>query len=160
LFKSRRASFQDIEAIVFDFDGVFTDNKVIVDENGKESVICNRADGLGIRMLQQKKIPLVILSSEINYVVAARARKLGLDVFYGVEAKKETLITYCNQHGFDLKKVMYIGNDLNDYEVMSIVGYPVAPKDAHVKIRRIAKFVIPKKGGEGVVKELAEKWIQ
>lgn len=160
LIWQRKVSSQNIEGIIFDFDGVFTDNQVTVAEDGKESVTCNRADGLGIRMLREKKIPLLILSTETNPVVAMRAQKLALDVWYGVEDKKETLIAYCTEKGIGIKKVMYVGNDVNDYEVMKIVGYPVAPKDAHPEIRRIAKYIINKKGGEGVVKELAENLIK
>jgi YrbI family 3-deoxy-D-manno-octulosonate 8-phosphate phosphatase len=154
-----RISRKDIQAIVFDFDGVFTDNKVTVTEDGKESVVCNRADGLGIGMLRAENIPLLILSMETNRVVVMRARKLALNALQGIVNKKETLITYCREKGIDIRKVMYVGNDLNDYEVMKAVGYPVAPEDAHPKIRRIAKYIIHKKGGEGVIKELAEKLI-
>jgi YrbI family 3-deoxy-D-manno-octulosonate 8-phosphate phosphatase len=159
LLQQGEVPLQNIEAIIFDFDGVFTDNKVTVTEDGKESVICNRADGLGIKMLREKKIPLFILSSETNQVVARRAQKLALDLWYGVTDKKEALISFCAVRGLNIKNIMYVGNDINDYEVMKIVGYPAAPKDAHPKIRRIAKYIINKKGGEGVVKELAERLI-
>jgi 3-deoxy-D-manno-octulosonate 8-phosphate phosphatase (KDO 8-P phosphatase) len=155
-----RVAPQDIEAIVFDFDGIFTDNKVMVTEDGKESVACNRADGLGIKILQAKNIPLLILSTETNPVVAVRAQKLGLDAWSGIEDKKEALLTFCRDKGIRIQKVMYVGNDLNDYEAMKIAGYPVAPQDAHPGIRRIAKFIIGKKGGEGVVKALAENLIR
>jgi len=160
LFNSGRfrpKSQNDIAAVVFDFDGVFTDNRVIVSEDGTESVICNRADGLGIEMLRAKKIPLLILSMETNPVVVARSRKLAVEVLHGIRNKKETLVAYCREKGIDIQKVVYVGNDLNDYEVMKTVGYPVAPCDAHPKIRYIAKLLIQKKGGDGVVKELAEK---
>ncbi len=148
-----------IAVIIFDFDGVFTDNRVIVVETGKEAVICNRSDGLGVRMLRDRNIPMLILSTETNPVVAQRARKLGLEWIQGVPDKKAALLSYCNEKGFDIKNVMYVGNDLNDYEAMRVVGFPVAPGDAHPKIRALAKTVLHKKGGEGAVAELAERLI-
>lgn len=159
IFK-RKIDPRQIAAIIFDFDGVFTDNKVTVTENGQESVICNRADGLGVKMLREKQIPLLILSTEQNRVVAARADKLALEHVQGVADKKAVLIAYCAARAMDLQKVMYVGNDLNDLEAMKAVGYPAAPKDAHPEIRRIAKYIIKCKGGEGVVRELAENWIR
>ncbi|HBF36344.1 MAG TPA: haloacid dehalogenase [Firmicutes bacterium] len=159
-FDRQKISLKNIQAIIFDFDGIFTDNKVTVDEDGKESVICNRADGLGIKMLHVKAIPLLVLSTETNPVVAKRAQKLALNVIQGKEDKKDALLFYCKEKGIAPQNVMYVGNDVNDYDVMSIVGYPVAPKDAHPKIRRIAKLILHKKGGEGVIKELAENLIK
>lgn len=158
--KRRRISLKNIQAIIFDFDGIFTDNKVTVAEDGKESVTCNRADGLGIKMLRENKIPLLILSTESNQVVGRRAQKLALEVIQGIEDKKDALLIYCKKNEINPKNVMYVGNDVNDYEVMKIVGYPVAPKDAHPEIRRMAKYIINKKGGEGVAKELAENLIK
>ncbi len=148
-----------IALIIFDFDGVFTDNRVIVDETGKEAVICNRSDGLGVRLLHDRNIAMLILSTETNPVVAQRAGKLRLECIQGVSDKKAALLSYCNEKGINIKNVMYVGNDLNDYEAMQIVGFPVAPGDAHPKIRALAKTVLYQKGGEGAIAELAERLI-
>ncbi len=145
-----------VEAIVFDFDGVFTNNKVIVDENGKESVICNRADGLGIKMLRAKNIPMLILSTEANLVVKMRAQKLNLEVFQGIADKKEALLKLSKEKNINLKNTIYVGNDINDFEAMKMVGFPIAPKDANPSILRIAKYITKSKGGEGVIRELAD----
>jgi YrbI family 3-deoxy-D-manno-octulosonate 8-phosphate phosphatase len=150
----------DIALLVLDFDGVFTDNWVIVSADGGESVICNRADGLGISSLRERQIALLVLSTETNPVVSLRARKLALEVLQGIDDKAAALTAYCAEKGISIQKVMYVGNDMNDYEVMKIVGFPAAPQDAHPEIRRIAKYLIPKKGGEGVIRELAENWIK
>lgn len=160
LFKRLRPwklTFSDIQAIVFDFDGVFTDNRVMVDENGTEIVRCHRGDGLGIKWLRDRKIPLLILSTETNPVVAMRARKLAVECLYGVVDKKQALIDYCAKMKMDIRKVIYVGNDQNDLEAMKAAGYGIAPKDAHREIRRIAKYILAHKGGAGAVKELAEK---
>jgi len=144
-----------IDLIVYDFDGVMTDNRVFVLEDGTEGVIANRADGLGIDRFRELGIPQMILSTETNPVVKARGKKLVLEVIASCKDKRQTLCSYCEQNGYDMKRVVYLGNDLNDLKVMKIVGYPVAPADAHPEVRAIAKVVTRTKGGEGVIKELA-----
>jgi len=149
-------NYRDIDLIVYDFDGVMTDNRVIVFQDGTEAVIVNRADGLGVDRFRNLGIPQLILSTETNPVVKARAAKLRLEVITSCKDKKIALENYCTQKSYDLNKVMYIGNDLNDLEVMKIVGFPVAPADAHPKIKKIAKLITATKGGDGVVKELSD----
>lgn len=149
-------NYRDIALVVYDFDGVMTDNRVIVFQDGTEAVIVNRADGLGVDRLRGFGIPQLILSTETNPVVKARAAKLRLEVIASCKDKKHALENYCAQNGYDLNKVMYIGNDLNDLEVMKIVGFSVAPVDAHPKIKTIAKLVTEAKGGEGVIKEVSD----
>ena len=149
-------NYRDIDLIVYDFDGVMTDNRVIVFQDGTEAVIVNRADGLGVDCFHSLGIPQLILSTETNSVVKARAAKLRLGVIDSCENKKNALENYCAQNGYDLNRVLYVGNDLNDLEVMEIVGFPVAPADAHPKIKKIAKLVTETMGGEGVVKELSD----
>ena len=155
--KQMQINKNDIDLIVYDFDGVMTDNCVIVSQDGTEAVTVNRADGLGVDYLRNEGIPQMILSTESNPVVQARAKKLKIDVINNCDNKKEALLKICKENGYDLSKVVFVGNDLNDLEAMKIVGYPVAPSDAHTKILKIAKFITKAKGGEGVIKELAEK---
>jgi len=131
-----------------------TDNRVIVCQDGTEAVIVNRADGLGVDCFRKQGIPQLILSTETNPVVRARAAKLRIEVIASCKDKKADLGNYCAQGGYDLNRVMYIGNDLNDLEVMRIVGFPVAPADAHPKIKKIAKLITEAIGGEGVIKEV------
>jgi len=160
LFKKKRIKPKDIYLIVYDFDGIMTDNKVITFENGKEAIIANRADGLAVSMLKKMGIPQIIISTESNKVVEARAKKIGIPILYNVNDKKEALIKYCKENGYELKKVVYFGNDLNDLETMKIVGYPVAPSNATKEIRDIATFTLETKGGEGVIREFIDKVIK
>lgn len=155
-FDGVHVNYRDIDLIVYDFDGVMTDNHVIIFQDGTEAVIVNRADGLGIDRFRDLGIPQLILSTETNPVVKARAAKLRLEVISSCKDKRHTLKSYCTENAYDLNKVMYIGNDLNDLEVMKIVGFPVAPADAHPKIKKIAKLVTETRGGEGVVKEVSD----
>lgn len=145
---------KDIKLIVYDFDGVMTDNKVILREDGSESVIVNRSDGLAVSIIKKLGIPQIILSTEANRVVDTRAEKLGIMAIKGVGNKKETLLEYCRQNNINPLNVLYIGNDINDLEVMKIVGYPTCPADAYDEIKQISKIIFEKGGGEGVIREL------
>ena len=150
----RNIPVADIELIVYDFDGVLTDNRVILREDGLESVIVNRADGLAIGIIKKLGIKQVILSMETNKVVEARARKLGIPAIKGVDNKKETLISYCKDNKLRLKNVVYLGNDINDLEAMKAIGYPLCPVDAYSEIKDISKIVLGVPGGAGTVREL------
>ena len=155
-FDRIKFNYKNINLIVYDFDGVMTGNRVIIFQDGTEAVIVNRSDGLGVERFRSLGIPQLILSTETNPVVKARAAKLHLDVIASCKDKKHALENYCTQKGYDLNRVMYVGNDLNDLEVMRIVGFPIAPADAHPKIKKVAKLTTEAKGGEGVVKELSD----
>ncbi|MCP4613777.1 MAG: HAD hydrolase family protein [Planctomycetes bacterium] len=146
---------KDIELIVYDFDGVMTDNRAIVLQDGTEAVFVNRSDGLGVEQIRSFGIAQLIVSSEANPVVKARAEKLGLEVIASCKNKKDILKNYCNQKNYDLKKVIFVGNDFNDLEAMKIVGFPVAPADAYPEIIKTARLVTKASGGQGVVRELS-----
>ena len=151
--KCLNISRKKLDLIVYDFDGVLTDNKVLVFEDGREGAYCSRADGWAVQQIKGLGIHQIILSTERNGIVKARARKLGIDVIHGVDNKHDVLMRYCRAKNYALKKVLYMGNDVNDLEAMKLVGYPLAPQDAHCRILKIAKIVICKNGGYGVVKE-------
>jgi len=147
---------KDIDLIIYDFDGVMTDNRALVLQDGTEAVVVNRSDGLGVDYLRKESIPQMILSTESNPVVQVRAKKLKIDVIQNCTNKKETLRKICREKGYNLSKIVFLGNDLNDLEAMKFVGYPIAPADAHPEIIDIAVLVTKAKGGEGVVRELAD----
>ncbi len=157
--KRKRLEFKNIDLIVYDFDGVMTDNRVLVFDDGQEAVWCNRADGLAISLIKKAGIPQIILSMEENPVVEIRAHKLGIDVFYAIEDKKTVLMDYCRKSNYDLKKVVYVGNDINDLEAMKLVGYAFAPQDANIQVKNIAMIVTEKKGGDGVIKEIYDQFL-
>ena len=145
-----------IKLIVYDFDGVMTDNKVYVDQDGKETVQVNRADGLGVSEIKKLGIEQIIISTEKNPVVTTRAKKLGIYCLQGIENKKDVLINFCQKNDYDLEYVAYVGNDINDKEVMGIVGYSFCPFDAHKSILNISDHVLCAKGGDGVIRELLD----
>jgi len=149
-------NINDIELIAYDFDGVMTDNKVIVNQHGVESVSANRSDGLAVAFFSKLGLKQIIISTEPNSVVARRAEKIKIPYIHGVKNKLEILKKYLSDNKIDKEKVVFIGNDLNDKEVMEYIGIPIAPIDASSEILKIAKIVINKKGGNGVIRELYE----
>ena len=150
-------SLDDIDAFIFDFDGVLTNNLVHLDQNGKEWVSCSRADGLAFDVLRKLNKPSFILSTEKNPVVSARAEKLKIQVFQGVNNKVDVLMNLINKNNFNIKKVLYVGNDLNDYRAMQLCEYTVCPADSHEKIKQISTVILKSNGGDGVVRELLEQ---
>lgn len=143
-------------AIVFDFDGVLTDNMVYTDQDGRESVCCSRGDGLAFDALRRTDLMLFILSTEVNPVVAARGKKIGVPVYHGAGRKDEALRILAMEHEFDLEATMYVGNDLNDYRAMLLCGTKVCPGDSHPRIKELADIVLKTRGGHGVVREIVE----
>lgn len=117
---------RDVDAIVLDFDGTQTDDRVYIDAEGRELVAVHRGDGLGIAALRRAELKLLILSSEKNPVVAARARKLHLPVLHGVDRKDIALKQWCEEEGIAPERVLYVGNDVNDLPCFGLVGWPVA----------------------------------
>lgn len=147
---------EDISLIVYDFDGVMTNNKVTIDQSGNESVTVNRSDGLAISEIKKLGITQIILSTEKNPVTRKRAEKLDIFCLSGIDDKKKALAEYLSDQKIDKSKVIYIGNDINDLEAMLYVGIPIAPKDAHPKIREIASFITEARGGDGVIREFLD----
>jgi len=145
-----------IKLIIYDFDGVMTNNKVYVDQNGKEMVQVNRGDGLGVSEIKKLGIKQIIISTEANPVVSKRAKKLGISCLQGIDNKKDALLDYCRENNFDLKQVAYVGNDINDKDVMETVSITFCPADAHDSIKGISNHVLKTKGGDGVIRELLD----
>jgi YrbI family 3-deoxy-D-manno-octulosonate 8-phosphate phosphatase len=145
----------DIDAVVLDFDGTQTDDRVLIDSDGREFVSVHRGDGLGIAALRRSGLTMLILSTEVNPVVAARARKLKLPVLHGIDRKDLALKQWCEEQGIAPERVLYVGNDVNDLPCFALVGWPVAVASAHDAVRGAARAVTTVPGGEGAVREIA-----
>jgi N-acylneuraminate cytidylyltransferase len=142
--------------VVFDFDGVFTDNMVIVDQTGGEAVVANRGDGMGISMLKELGIPIYVISKEQNKVVSARCKKLGINCYQGVDDKKSTLNKLAEDLGVSLSGTVYVGNDTNDLDCVKMAGCGIAVADAHPILRQSADIVLKHSGGKGAVREICD----
>jgi len=149
---------KNVKAVVFDFDGVLTDNRVLVFADGMEAVYCNRSDGLGIQRIKDAGILTLILSSETNHVVQQRAKKLEVEVISGASNKIESLKVWLGLNALELSHVAYVGNDLNDLECIQQALLGVSVADAHEQIIRESDIQLTKCGGDGVAQELAD-WL-
>ncbi|MFI0237117.1 cytidylyltransferase domain-containing protein [Streptomyces sp. NPDC016845] len=149
---------EDIDAVVLDFDGTQTDDRVLIDSDGREFVTVHRGDGLGIAALRRSGLKMLILSTEVNPVVAARARKLKIPVLHGIDRKDLALKQWCEEQGIAPERVLYAGNDVNDLPCFAVAGWPVAVASAHDVVRGAARAVTTAPGGDGAIREIAS-WI-
>lgn len=149
-------ALREVRLMVFDFDGVFTDNRVLVGEDGREYVFCNRADGLGLANLRRHGIDCIVLSTETNPVVARRCEKLKLECFQGCADKGKVLKEILRGKKIDAACVGYVGNDINDLDCMKSVGVAICVADAAPEIRALAHWITSRRGGEGAVREICD----
>ena len=145
-----------VDLIVFDFDGVFTDNRVWVDETGRESVAAYRSDSLILSQVRQRGIDMLVLSTEVNPVVAARCKKMKLPVLQGIEDKASVITEVIKERGLLPEHVIYVGNDINDVPCFPLVGCAIVVADALPEAKAKADLVLAKPGGHGAVRELCD----
>ena len=146
----------NVKLVVFDFDGVFTDNRVYVSEDGIESVLCWRGDGIGISKLRDLGIPTWVISTETNIVVGTRCKKLDLNYIQGCDNKLKILNQLVDKYQCTLGDVIYTGNDVNDTECLEAVGVPIVVADSHPDVIHLAKYVTSSFGGRGAVREVCD----
>jgi len=159
--------YNQLDKLIFDFDGVFTNNKVLVNSKGDEFVICDRGDGLGINLLNKYKsyvnwdLDILVLTKERNDVVLSRCNKLGLKCINAIDDKASFLkSTYSESYHEGknmISKLMYVGNDLNDLEAIKISEFSCAPYDAHPLVKKSVDFIFPNLGGDNFVRSLIER---
>jgi YrbI family 3-deoxy-D-manno-octulosonate 8-phosphate phosphatase len=147
-----------IRLLVLDFDGVMTDNRVLVAQDGTEAVWCHRGDGWGIARLKERGMTIVVISTEANRVVEARCRKLGIDFVQACDDKLSELKRLVERFGLRPDGVAYVGNDVNDLDCLRWVGIPIAVADAVPAVRGVARLVTSRLGGDGAVREVAD-WL-
>lgn len=161
--KSLNINLNEVSAVIFDFDGVFTDNTVLVSSNGTETLRFSKLDSLGVDLFRQHiksnniQLDLLVITKEKNRVVTVRTEKLGLRAIQGIKDKW----TFISQElQLKTKEFIYFGNDVNDLESMKNSLISFAPTDAHPKVKEIATYVLPQYGGNGFVREGLELLMQ
>jgi YrbI family 3-deoxy-D-manno-octulosonate 8-phosphate phosphatase len=147
-----------IRLLVLDFDGVMTDNRVLVAQDGTEAVLCHRGDGWGIARLKERGVRIVVISTEANPVVEARCRKLRLDFVQACDDKLSELRRLVERLGLGPDRVAYVGNDVNDLDCLGWVGIPIVVADAMPEVRGVARLVTSRPGGYGAVREVCD-WL-
>jgi N-acylneuraminate cytidylyltransferase len=156
--RAKRSMPENVDLIISDFDGVITDNRVWVNEEGTEFVAAYRSDSIGVQLLRAIGVEVMILSSEPNRVVEARARKMGVQVIHGVgiHEKGRVMRETLEQKNIKAENVIYIGNDLNDLPCFELAGWSVAVADAYPEVIHAADFVSSKPGGHGALREVCD----
>lgn len=149
-----------VRFLVLDFDGVMTDNRVLVSQDGTETVVCNRSDGMGIQLAQAAGLDVLVLSKERNPVVRARCQKIGVPCIQGQDHKLPVLQDLVRDRNLEARQVAYVGNDANDVECMAWVGVGIAVGDAHKSAMDVADAVTEAFGGRGAVREVCDLWME
>ena len=154
----KRPMPERIDLILCDFDGVITDNRVWTDQDGRETVAAYRSDSIRVQELRAIGIEVMILSSELNRVVEARAKKMGVEALHGVGVhdKGRVMRAVLEQKNIQAANVIYIGNDLNDLPCFEVAGWSVAVADAYPEVIRAADHVLSRTGGHGALRELID----
>jgi YrbI family 3-deoxy-D-manno-octulosonate 8-phosphate phosphatase len=156
-----RSMPERVDLLVMDFDGVLTDNRVWVDGEGKEFVAAYRSDSMGLNLLRKSTpIDLLVLSQEVNPVVAARCGKMRVPFVQGIDDKPAALAQILKERGIRPEHTIFIGNDVTDAACFPLVGWGVAPADAQNEALARADLVLARRGGHGAVRELAELLIE
>lgn len=153
---SLAAVVRTIRFVVFDFDGVFTDNTVLVSEDGHELVRCWRGDGIGLRQLDRIGVGYAIVSTEANPVVLARSKKLNIDCTHGCNDKLSAIDSICQQRSLTRDQLAFMGNDINDRDCLRVVGLPIVVADAHEDVIPLARLRTRALGGRGAVREVCD----
>lgn len=154
--KPRRPYPKQVKLLVMDFDGVITDNRVWTDETGKEAVMANRSDGLGLEHLQKSGVDIFVISMESNPTVARRCEKLGIGYKKGIENKAAALKELLAERQISAEHTLFLGNDTNDLQCLPLVGCFVAVADSHPEVLRQADQQLSLPGGYGAVRELCD----
>ena len=149
---------EKVDLVISDFDGVITDNRVWVNEDGTEYVAAYRSDSIGVQLLRAIGVEVMILSSEPNRVVEARARKMGVEVIHGVgiHEKGRVMREILEQKNIKAENVIFIGNDVNDLPCFEVAGWSVAVADAYPELIAAADYVLRKPGGHGALREVCD----
>jgi 3-deoxy-D-manno-octulosonate 8-phosphate phosphatase (KDO 8-P phosphatase) len=155
------ADFSDIDVLALDFDGVMTDGNVYIDRHGEESVRVSRHDGMGIRLLMERGVHVCVITSEEGGCAYARCDKLGIPCYHapylgGADSKILVLRCILEQLKKTLNQTAYIGDDVNDIEVLCSVGVSITVPDGHVTCLDCASYVTFRRGGHGAVREVAD----
>jgi YrbI family 3-deoxy-D-manno-octulosonate 8-phosphate phosphatase len=153
-----RPDLSPVRLLVLDFDGVMTDNRVLVSQDGAEAVWCHRGDGWGIARLKERGMRIAVISTEANAVVGARCRKLGLEFVQACDDKLSALRELAASLALGPEQIAYVGNDVNDLDCLNWVGVPIAVADAVPEVRSVARLTTTQVGGYGAVREVTD-WL-
>jgi len=154
--KNLKKDLKKLKALVLDFDGVFTDNLVLTDINGKESVLCSKYDSTGLSILRKLDCKLFVITSEMNQSVAKRLQKLNIEYIQTSQSKIHALTDYMKSENLECDEIGYIGNDINDISVRKKVSMFFCPQDARDEVKKISNYIAYCSGGRGAIREICD----
>jgi len=156
--KNFKEQLHHVKAFAFDVDGVFTDGTVLIHPSGELLRTSNTRDGYAVHKAIRQGFPVAIISGGTSESVRERFKGLGVaDIYLGASDKVEALNDFCLKHGIELSQILYMGDDLPDYEVMQRVGFPTCPADAAPEIVEISTYISSFGGGKGCVRDVIEE---
>lgn len=150
----------ELKIVLTDCDGVLTDGGMYYYNNGVEGKKFNTRDGMAMKILKANGIKTGIITGENTKIVENRANKLKIDYLYmGVKNKYQILLEICEKENITPNNAAYIGDDINDLEILKNVGFSACPNDAMEEVKKICNFVSSKDGGKGVVRDVIERYL-
>lgn len=153
-----REDLPNITTLIFDYDGVLTNGVVLITNSGDQLRTGHVKDGYALQLAIKSGYRIAVISGGYSESMRHRCNALKLqDVFLGVENKLEVFETYLKDHNLTPEEVLYMGDDIPDYEVMRRAGMPVCPADAAEEIRQISRYISYSRGGEGCVRDVIEQ---
>jgi 3-deoxy-D-manno-octulosonate 8-phosphate phosphatase (KDO 8-P phosphatase) len=158
MIKNYKELLKNITTLIFDYDGVFTDGKILITESGEQLRTANVKDGYALQFARKNGYRLAVISGGTSKAVVKRMNGLGItDVFIKVEHKIHVYNEYVKKYHLKREEVLYMGDDIPDLEIMKAVGVTVCPADAAEEIKAISNYISHMKGGEGCVRDIIEQ---
>ncbi|HZJ74016.1 MAG TPA: HAD-IIIA family hydrolase [Perlabentimonas sp.] len=156
--KNFKERLQDVKAFAFDVDGVFTDGSVIIHSSGELLRSSNTRDGYAVKTAVESGFPVAIITGGKSDAVGTRFRGLGVtDIYLNATDKLDAIEDFRYKYGLELSEILFMGDDIPDYEVMQHVGFPTCPADAAPEIVELASYISNFGGGKGCVRDVIEQ---
>jgi len=156
--KNYREKLKNIKAFVFDYDGVLTNGNVYITESGTQLRQGSVRDGYALQLARKKGFHIAVITGSHDKGIEKRCQFLNIeDVFLGVSNKKETFVQYLQDKQLQPQEILFMGDDVPDYELMKMAGIPCCPVDACEEIKSVSEYISPLHGGRGCVRDVIEQ---
>ena len=146
-----------IKLVITDVDGVLTDGGMYYSAKGEEFKKFNAVDGMAVELLRKQGIKTVFMTKENSQIAKQRGKKVkAAAVFVNVIKKEKQLSKICHDFRVETEEIAYIGDDINDFEIMKLVGFSATPANGLYQIKKIADYICKSRGGEGAFREFTD----
>ncbi len=158
MVRNYKELLKNITTLIFDYDGVFTDGKVLITENGEQLRSANVKDGYALQLARKKGYRIAVISGGTSMSVVKRLNSLNVtDVFIRVDHKMKVYQKYVSEHNLRKEEVLFMGDDIPDLHIMQESGVAICPADAVEEIKAISHYISHIRGGEGCVRDILEQ---